>query len=139
MSDHTFNVSVTYEVVTDESAEAGEAQERGYEHEKEDFDVDELRRLIRDYGFSEPSTSALSDRMWFSSTSPREDRAYFEQGESRFFSLHLHSVNGEPPELEDYADVARLAGIKMPELATMGTRIPVEDEPENEASATPGP
>lgn len=139
MSDHVFNVSVTYEVVTAESAEAGDAQERGYEHEKEDFDVDELQRLIGEYGFSAPSSSVLSDRMWFSTTSPREDRAYFEQGESRFFSLHLHSVNGEPPVLEDYADVARLARIQMPELATMGTRIPVEDEPEHEDSTTPGP
>lgn len=131
---NTYNVSVTYSVVTDESAEHGDAAERGYEHEREDFDVDELQRLVRDFGISEPSSTRLDERMWFSSTSPREDRAYFEQGESRFFSLHLHSVNGEPPTLEDYADIARMARIKMPELNTVGTRIQPEDD---ELSASP--
>ena len=131
---NTYNVSVTYSVVTDESAEHGDAAERGYEHEREDFDVDELQRLVRDFGISEPSSTRLDERMWFSSTSPREDRAYFEQGESRFFSLHLHSVNGEAPTLEDYADIARMARIKMPELNTVGTRIQPEDD---ELSASP--
>ncbi len=131
---NTYNVSVTYSVVTDESAEHGDAAERGYEHEREDFDVDELQRLVRDFGISEPSSTRLDERMWFSSTSPREDRAYFEQGESRFFSLHLHSVNGEAPTLEDFADIARMARIKMPELETVGTRIQPEDD---ELSASP--
>ena len=131
---NTYNVSVTYSVVTDESAEHGDAAERGYEREREDFDVDELQRLVRDFGISEPSSTRLDERMWFSSTSPREDRAYFEQGESRFFSLHLHSVNGEAPTLEDFADIARMARIKMPELETVGTRIQPEDD---ELSASP--
>ena len=47
--------------------------------------------------------------MWFSTVSPREDRDYFVSGERKFFSLHLNSVNGEPPTLEDYADIARMA------------------------------
>ena len=131
---NTYNVSVTYSVVTDESAEHGDAAERGYEHEREDFDVDELQRLVRDFGISEPSSTRLHERMWFSSTSPREDRAYFEHGERRFFSLHLNSVNGEAPTLEDYADIARMARIKMPELETVGTRIQPEDD---ELSASP--
>ena len=131
---NTYNVSVTYSVVTDESAEHGDAAERGYEHEREDFDVDELQRLVRDFGISEPSSTRLDERMWFSSTSPREDRAYFEQRGSRFFSLHLHSVNGEAPTLEDFADIARMARIKMPELETVGTRIQPEDD---ELSASP--
>ena len=132
---NTYNISVTYEIITDESAEQGDVAERGYESEREDVDVDELERLIQNHGFSQPSSSRLEDRMWFSSTSPREDRDYFENGERKFFSLHLHSVNGEPPALEDYADIARMANIKMPDLETVGTRIqPEEDEP----SATHG-
>lgn len=131
---NTYNISVTYEVVTDESAEQGDVAERGYEREREDFDEGEVQRLVREYGFSNPSSTRLEDRMWFSSTSPREDRAYFEEGERRFFSLHLHLVNGEPPTLEDYADIARMARIKMPELNTVGTRIQPEDD---ELSASP--
>ena len=131
---NTYNISVTYEIITDESAEQGDVAERGYESENEDVDVDELERVVQNYGFSQPSSSCLEDRMWFSSVSPREDRAYFENGERKFFSLHLHSVNGEPPTLEDYADIARMARIKMPELNTVGTRIQPEDD---ELSASP--
>ena len=131
-----YNVSVTFEIVTDESAEQTDAAERGYEREREDMDADELERLVREYGFSEPSCSSLTDSMWFSTASPLQDRAYREKGEERFFSLHLHSVNGESPTLEDYADIARMASIRMPELATVGSRIqPDDDEP----SAGPGP
>lgn len=127
---NTYNVSVTYEIITDESAEMGDAAERGYESEREDVDVDELERLVQKYGFSEPSSSELDERMWFSTTSPSEDRDYFENGERKFFSLHLHSVNGDAPTLEDYADIARMARIKMPDLDKVGTRIhPEEDEP----------
>lgn len=131
MQENQYTVSVTYELHTEESVEQGEAAERGYEVERENYDLGELERLVRDYGFSEPSSSTLTHPMWFSSTTPREDRAHFEKGESRYFSLHLHEVNGEPPTLEDYADIARMARIKMPELATIGTRIPAdEDEPD---------
>ena len=127
---NTYNVSVTYEIITDESAEKGDVAERGYESEHEDVNAGELERLVHKYGFSEPSSSRLEDRMWFSTTSPREDRDYFENGERKFFSLHLHSVNGEPPTLEDYADIARMAKIKMPDLDKVGTNIqPEEDEP----------
>ena len=68
---NTYNISVTYEVVTDESAEQGDVAERGYEREREDFDENEVQRLVREYGFSEPSSTRLEDRMWFSSTRVR--------------------------------------------------------------------
>ena len=129
-----YTVSITFEVVTDESADAGEVAYRGYEREREDMDFDELKRLVQDFGFSEPSSSHLQERMWFSTTTPKEDRAYFEEGERRFFSLHLHSVNGEEPTLDDYADIARMARVKVSGLETAGTRIQPEDE---ELSASP--
>ncbi len=129
-----YTVSITFEVVTDESADAGEVAYRGYEREREDVDFDELKRLVQDFGFSEPSSSHLQERMWFSTTTPKEDRAYFEEGERRFFSLHLHSVNGEEPTLDDYADIARMARVKVSGLETAGTRIQPEDD---ELSASP--
>ena len=129
-----YTVSITFEVVTDESADAGEIAYRGYEREREDVDFDELKRLVQDFGFSEPSSSHLQERMWFSTTTPKEDRAYFEEGERRFFSLHLHSVNGEEPTLDDYADIARMARAKVSGLETAGTRIQPEDD---ELSAIP--
>lgn len=132
----TYNISVTYEIVTEESAEHGDAAERGFDLEREEMDLDELERLIKDRGFSEPSSSRLDDRMWFSTSTPLQDRAYFEDGESKFYSLHINSVNGETPTIADYADVARMARIKMPGLEEAGTRIPSDDELENEDAAS---
>eukprot|EP01034_Spumella_vulgaris_P041495 gene41495-51396_t len=54
-----YTVSITFEVVTDESADAGEVAYRGYEREREDMDFDELKRLVQDFGFSEPAGSWL--------------------------------------------------------------------------------
>ena len=129
-----YTVSITFEVVTDESIETSEIENSGNEREREDMDFDELNRLVQDFGFSEPSCSHLQERMWFSTTTPKEDRAYFEEGERRFFSLHLHSVNGEEPTLDDYADIARMARANVSGLETAGTRIQPEDE---ELSASP--
>ncbi|MEJ7746251.1 MAG: hypothetical protein WKF61_05775 [Luteimonas sp.] len=49
--------------------------------------------------------------MWFRSTSPREDRAHFEQGESRYFALHLKQVDGREPTIADLQRVGDYLGI----------------------------
>jgi hypothetical protein len=119
-----YNISVTFDVITEESAEIGETEEAGFEREDEDLSLDELRKLIHDYGFSSPSCSSITNPMSFSTTEPREDRAFFENGESRYFALHLNSVNGEAPTLEDFADIARIAKIRVNGLDRVGTRLP---------------
>lgn len=108
-----YTVSVTYEVVTPECVEAGDAAERGYEIERQVLDRDELKRLGDEYGFSEPSSSQLESRMWFSTVDPVQDRAYIEQGHERRFSLHLNEVDGREPELADVAEVARLLDVRV--------------------------
>lgn len=110
-----FTVSVTYEIITDESAEHGDAAERGYEIENEEMDED-FRRLVQDRNYSEPSSSVVTDRMWFSTPDPEQSRAFFENGEHRYYSLHLKAVDGEAPTPEDYAEVARLTGAKVSDL-----------------------
>ena len=111
-----FTVSVTYEVVTDESAEHGDAAERGYEIENEEMDYEDFCRLVQDRNYSEPSSSVVTDRMWFRTPDPEQSRAFFENGERKFYSLHLKAVDGESPTPEDYAEVARLAGAKVSDL-----------------------
>ena len=54
----------------------------------------------------------MTPHIWFNSTSPREDREHFEQGIDKFYSLHVHEVNGHEPEAEDYQKVANLIGVK---------------------------
>lgn len=123
-----YNVSVTYEILTAESIENGDAESRGFDIEREEMDWDDLKRLIQDKGFSEPSSSHLDERMWFSTSSPEESRAHFEEGEDKYYSLHLNSVNGAPPTLDDMADIARAAGINVGGLENAGSRLKIEED-----------
>lgn len=117
--------TITYEVITQESAEHGDVEEHGWwlpggwEHALSDalgdhpellreaqsgaFDL-ELGDAIRaalDLGCCEvsPGERSISVR----SVDPLGDRRYMEDGEERFFTLH---VNGISP-----GTVARIAGI----------------------------
>ena len=108
-----YTVSVTYEVVTPESAAAGDAAERGYEIEREALDREGLERLCSNHSFTEPSSSHLTSPMWFSTADPIQDRDYFELGHERRLSLHLNEVDGRAPEPEDYAEVARLLNVRV--------------------------
>lgn len=110
----SFLISIYYERWTHDDKDAGEPGERGVEVERETVDADDLERYGRDYGMSEPSASdpRMTPHIWFNSTSPREDREHFEQGIDKFYSLHVHEVNGHEPEAEDYQKVANLIGVK---------------------------
>lgn len=125
-----FTVSVTYEVVTEESAENGDAEERGYEIEREDMDYEDFCRLLKDRNYSQPSSSHITDRMWFSTPDAEQGRAFFEKGESKYYAVHLHSVDGQPPALEDYAEVARLAGAKVADMDQYKRVDPDADGPD---------
>lgn len=46
----------------------------------------------------------------FQSTTPPEDREFFEQGVHKTYSLHIHSVNGASPTPEDYRRIGRAIG-----------------------------
>ena len=92
----------------------GEPSETSVEIERETIDADELQRYGRDYGISEASSSdPRSDpqHMWFNSTSPRMDREYIEKGVEKYYSLHIHEVNGYEPEAEDIQRIANLIGV----------------------------
>jgi len=110
----TFVISIYSEHWTHEDLEAGETNTRDIELDHATVDADELIRHGREYGFSEPSCSdpRMTPEIWFRSTFPQEDRAYFEQGVQKYYSLHVHEVNGQPPRPEDYQRVADLIGAR---------------------------
>lgn len=79
-------LSQTFEIVTEESAEHGEAAERGFDWENVEYTFRDLVQLIKSEGFNVPSCSpGVPD--WLS-TQVIRDRAFFEQGEDRTLSLH---------------------------------------------------
>lgn len=123
-----FVISIHSKHWTHEDLEAGETNARDIELDRVTVDADELTRHGRDYGLSEPSCSdpRTNPEIWFHSTFPREDRAYFEQGVQKYYSLHVHEVNGQPPGPEDYQRVADLIGARFNHALT----LPHRDEPE---------
>lgn len=93
------------------------------EIDRETVDADTLQRYGQDYGISEASSSHLTQGespIWFYSVTPREDRAYFEQGIETYYSLHVHEVDNKTPMAQDYQRVADLIHVRIdpvPELA----------------------
>jgi len=115
-----FVISIHCDRWTHDNLEAGETNDHEIEFDHASVDTDELVRHGREYGFSEPSCNdpQMSPEVWFRSTFPREDRAYFEQGVQKYYSLHIHEVNGKPPSPEDYQRVADLIGTRFDQALT---------------------
>jgi len=91
-------IVVHYEVVTEESAAAGEAEGRGHERDVDVEDVGEALEFLRREGPLEPSAApGYHPGTWY--TGPViQDRAFFEKGESRTLSYHLKDFSPEGEE-----------------------------------------
>lgn len=112
-----YSVSIYCERRTHADSEAGDSGPTECQIDHETVDRDELERLGRDHGINEASCSHLSlhgaQRIWFSSTSPDADREYFEQGVEKYYSLHIHAVDGKEPSTDQVKDVAALLGVRI--------------------------
>ena len=82
-----FIVSQCYEIVTEESAEQGDADERGFEFQDEEYDLRSLIRHIQNEGFCWTSNS---DGTGWLETEPGQD-VYTGAYESK--SLHIKTSN----------------------------------------------
>lgn len=104
-SERAIRITSTYEVITAESAENGEADERGWadedgqlfdpkEYEGEDDPeqeaVDAAILHLYNEGANEPSSSSVSPRMWWSATDPVMD---YSTGASTYYAFHLSGPN----------------------------------------------
>ena len=109
-----FLLSIYAERWTPEDREAGQFSEGTAEIERETVDANELQRIGQDYGLDLPSASdpRHTPYLWFSSSTPRENQEYFEQGVHKYYSLHIHEVNGHRPEPADIQRVADLIGAR---------------------------
>ncbi len=80
------NWSVTFSLVTPESAEDGDYAECGHDYEATDFRT--AIGYFGDYAASADSSPVDGSVRWFDSA-VIEDRAHFEQGHDRHLSLHI--------------------------------------------------
>lgn len=76
-------LSMTYEIVTEESAEDGDAAERGFEFQDAECSARELARYIEKDGFAVPSCSRGVPR-WLS----QEPKRDYMTGETSTRSIH---------------------------------------------------
>jgi hypothetical protein len=89
----TFIISETFQTTTEESAENGDFEETGFNFENDEYSLDELETYLSHEGFFELSDSSkyIGRHVWIDS-SPAQDRAFFEKGESTTKSLHLKNI-----------------------------------------------
>lgn len=90
-------IGITYTVITPESAEYGDAEDRGWHTEKKTWEPGDLREAIttlKDRGYVKPSDyPTVSDHTWFTAYDSGERNAWnFETGAVENLSLHVDGV-----------------------------------------------
>ena len=101
-------ISIYSETWTQEDIDHGEPSLRGTEVDTETVDLHGLLEYARKYGTSEPSSSIIGPRDWFSSVEPRHSREYFERGAEVYHSLHIDAINGHEPTKHQMQRIARI-------------------------------
>lgn len=96
-------ISKTYEVITEESAEQGEAEERGFEFEDVEYSFRELVELMRECGeaSSKPSSGSIYEWLTCYGDMDMHDGSYTN------YSLHYSRNN--PDKNSKYWRLAMIA------------------------------
>lgn len=105
--DQSFLVSKTFERVTEESAQNGDAEERGFVFEDEIMDFDDVVRELRTQGYYDPSSSHLSGLRWVS-TEPEQD---FSDGSYTIYSLHVEDMYGRDISSSTWFSLLKASGL----------------------------
>lgn len=103
-----FVLNGTFETVTEESAEHGDAERRGFFMEEEDYDFSELIGILVREGYCYPSSSHPASVHDWISTPAIESTEYFELGEHTTHSLHLVDIRDESGASLPEEDQAKL-------------------------------
>lgn len=98
-----FLVSKTYEIISEESAENGDAEERGFEYQDDEMDTEDILKEINEGGFVELSSSWIEDHKesnkpnytWIKTVDPVYNRDYIEKGLRCYYSLHIKCTQKE--------------------------------------------
>lgn len=101
-------ITITYEIVTPESAEHGDAEERGWIDEEgvdmtpDQYDLEDGEtaaskavEFLQNEGASEPSSSAFHDGVWYSTPDGNQD---YRTGATEYRSFHLNDFTPEDEE-----------------------------------------
>lgn len=99
-------ITITFQVLTPESAEHGDYEETGWIDDEgvdmtpDEYDteegltaVDKAVEFLKDKGAWEASSYPFHPGTWYTQTEPAHDRAYFEQGREETHSFHLEGFS----------------------------------------------
>jgi S-adenosylmethionine/arginine decarboxylase-like enzyme len=103
------SVSRYYELVTPESAEDGDASERGVVYEDVEMNIRDTIRELRQGGFSELSDSHINAGTW---TTAHLGVVDYRTCEERSESLHIRTLSGNELTAHQLRRIYRAAGIK---------------------------
>lgn len=103
MGSKMLKIAMTFETITEESAEIGDAEERGFVFESSDCTARELADYIRNDGFTSPSDSHGIPR-WLTAYG----EADFRTGEVENRAIHPGADNQSQ---KAWANVLRICGI----------------------------
>jgi len=100
-------INKTCEIITEESAENGEAAEQWFEYENGEFTI---REIAKDIKGLEPSQYPITDpaRVWFTSFGDMD----YITGEYENYSLH-YSQDNPSRNLKHWISAIRVAGFKI--------------------------
>jgi hypothetical protein len=95
-SEGEYTYSITYQLTDEESSEMGDYKDQGFEVEPTDTDLEELKKIVRDYGFhSEGGTR------WMVTLDPVRN---YENGEDTYYNLHVQK-NGQDLTSAEYKEI----------------------------------
>lgn len=102
-------ISKTYEVITEESAENGEAEETGFEWENAECTISEMVDTLQGL---EPSQWPIThpESVWFTEYGDAD----YETGETTNYSFHYSRKNPKK-NLKHWIKVIKLAGFEIKE------------------------
>lgn len=118
----SLQVSIYCEIYSEEDLDQGASGERTVEIEREVMDASALAKCALKFGITQPSILmpvsgcvGLAATVWFVSSYPREDRDFFEKGIKKYYSIHVHEIDGREPGADDYLRIAALLNIRLGE------------------------
>ncbi len=96
-SDKKFKYSITFSNWDNESLEIGETDDKGFEYQDEIDAIGEILYLANDqYGIDTPTSFGS-----WESSQPKEDADFYEKGINKYYTLHIHNLDGSDISQEE--------------------------------------
>jgi hypothetical protein len=108
-----YRFNIYYNIVTPESAEIGDFEESGNEVlDGYAEDMDDLINQLEDYGFAQDNNSTATDRLSFDTVDPVQDRAHFEEGEDKYYTVFIEREDDEDFEQKEVDTIKQRLGVR---------------------------